>query len=824
MEDTRGGSSSSKQAEEKDPLPLHEDVVACRLVKNRAYHRALLLFRAVLCLLFLTYRLREVISCSFNGDLGSCRFHRELGLVAMGCEVWLCSIFFLSISWKWFMVERVTHPDRLLSRWRELPAVDVFVTTADPAKEPPLITVNTVLSALALHYPNSHKVAVYVSDDGGSLLTLWALKEATSFAKSWIPFCNRFSPYICPRAPGPYFASKGAFEKACFHNFSNEWHEIKAEYCALESRIISMTTSYCVSKEETLALLLTKLSAAVCLDGHNATNSSWSLNYDPQNHSSHCEILLEKPPCNTNMDLPHLVYISREKRPNQKHHFKAGAMNALLRVSGIMTNAPFILNLDCDMYVNDAKALLHAMCFFMQEKEEQVDGKIGFVQFPQCFEGVDEDDIYGSHMAATLEVFLRGMDGAQGPIYCGTGCIHKRESLYAKPPHSSSSQIFSTGQKLGDMFGCSQILLSSVEDALSMHIQNYSPSLVQDSLMKEPLTLLKSTYEEKTSWGKEVGLIYGSLTEDLMTSTKIHSRGWKSVCCIPCPPAFLGCAPSTSEDALTTRKRWSIGILEILFSPCSPYLVNKTKGLIFTQRMIYIYIYTMVLACFTLFVYALLPALSILGEGPIYPEVVDPRMVILVSLFVCINMTGIYENKMAGVGLRPWWNSERFEYIVIVSSNLFAVYEVLKKKAMGLSETTFVVTPKDQNSYLTTSPQKVNSQEYDTNTQTSQGFVVNSRLPIFIPPTVLVLLNIVALVAISLRTLMHLNVHEHPLKILPPQTEVACSLWVLFVLQPFTKGFFLWALGQNSPLALSSSIVLRASLIVAALLLSAFYL
>lgn len=56
------------------------------------------------------------------------------------------------------------------------------------------------------------------------------------------------------------------------------------------------------------------------------------------------------------------------------------------------------------MYVNDGKALLQAMCFFMQEKEKQDGDKIGFVQFPQCFEGVDEDDIYGTSMTAGLEV------------------------------------------------------------------------------------------------------------------------------------------------------------------------------------------------------------------------------------------------------------------------------------------------------------------------------------------------------------------------------------------------------------------------------------
>jgi len=29
-------------------------------------------------------------------------------------------------------------------------------------------------------------------------------------------------------------------------------------------------------------------------------------------------------------ELPHLIYISREKRPKHPHHYKAGAMNVLV--------------------------------------------------------------------------------------------------------------------------------------------------------------------------------------------------------------------------------------------------------------------------------------------------------------------------------------------------------------------------------------------------------------------------------------------------------------------------------------------------------------
>ncbi|KAI3842266.1 hypothetical protein MKW98_026056 [Papaver atlanticum] len=56
-------------------------------------------------------------------------------------------------------------------------------------------------------------------------------------------------------------------------------------------------------------------------------------------------------------ELPWLGYVSREKRPGYTHHKKDGAMNALVRVSAVLTNTPYILNLACDHYVNNSEAV-----------------------------------------------------------------------------------------------------------------------------------------------------------------------------------------------------------------------------------------------------------------------------------------------------------------------------------------------------------------------------------------------------------------------------------------------------------------------------------
>lgn len=90
---------------------------------------------------------------------------------------------------------------------RDFPAMDVFICTADPYKEPPIDVVNTALSVMAYDYP-TEKLSVYVSDDGGSELTMFAFMEAAKFGKLWLPFCRENK--IVERCPNAYFSSNYA--------------------------------------------------------------------------------------------------------------------------------------------------------------------------------------------------------------------------------------------------------------------------------------------------------------------------------------------------------------------------------------------------------------------------------------------------------------------------------------------------------------------------------------------------------------------------------------------------------------------------------------
>ena len=69
-----------------------------------------------------------------------------------------------------------------------------------------------------------------------------------------------------------------------------------------------------------------------------------------------------------------------------------------------MSNAPFILTLDCDMYTNNSEALRQAMCFFMDPKTGH---QFAFVQFPQHFHGKTKNDLYANDLSRFYEVGIR---------------------------------------------------------------------------------------------------------------------------------------------------------------------------------------------------------------------------------------------------------------------------------------------------------------------------------------------------------------------------------------------------------------------------------
>jgi cellulose synthase A len=106
----------------------------------------------------------------------------------------------------------------------------------DPAKEPPIVTANTILSILSVDYPVD-KVSCYLSDDGAAMLTFECLSETSEFARKWVPFCKKFS--IEPRAPDMYFALKIDYLKDKVQpTFVKERRAMKVELCFYDSTFV----------------------------------------------------------------------------------------------------------------------------------------------------------------------------------------------------------------------------------------------------------------------------------------------------------------------------------------------------------------------------------------------------------------------------------------------------------------------------------------------------------------------------------------------------------------------------------------------------------
>ncbi|KAI5411181.1 variant 2, cellulose synthase A catalytic subunit 3 [UDP-forming], partial [Lathyrus oleraceus] len=333
------------------------------------------------------------------------------------CEIWFTLSWILDQFSKWFPVIRVTYLDRLSLRYEkegepsQLSSIDIFVTTIDPLKESPLVTANTVLSILALDYP-AQKVSCYVSDDDASMLTFEALSETCEFARKWIPFCKKFN--IEPRAPEWYFAEKINYLKDKVHSsFVKERRAMKREYEEFRVRINCLVAKAKKVPEEGWTMQ----------DG-----TSWPGN-NIHDHPGMIQVFLgENGGCDIDgNELPRLVYVSREKKHNFNHQKKAGALNALVRVSAVLSNAPFVLNLDYNHIINNSKAIREAMCFMM---EPLLGKSVCFVQFSQRFDAMEISDQLANQTNTFVDINMKGLDGIQGPTYVGTGCVFRRQALY----------------------------------------------------------------------------------------------------------------------------------------------------------------------------------------------------------------------------------------------------------------------------------------------------------------------------------------------------------------------------------------------------------
>ncbi|CAN6200121.1 unnamed protein product [Urochloa humidicola] len=491
-----------------------------------AANRLMAAVHAVLVAAVIGQRARLLLLSAGSGG-GAAYRHAAMGLA----DLTLVLLWALSQLGLWRPVSRAAFPDRLLAARRrsELPGVDVLVVTADPEKEPALGVMNTVLSAMALDYPGG-RLSVHLSDDAGSPQTLAAARKAYAFARAWVPFCRKYSVQ-CP-CPGRYLAG------------DDHCAEPEAEPAAEERlRIKKMYETFKGDMEELAACSKEWTKEKQKRQDHDAYVEIITTD-DDEAEADHAAAAGEEESEEEQEEtrMPLLVYVSREKRRASPHHFKAGALNALLRVSALVSNAPYVLVLDCDMSCNSRTSALEAMCFHL-DRSPPAPANLAFVQFPQMFHNLSASDIYANDLRYVFGTRWFGLDGLRGPNLSGTGFYARRDALYGATPSSSlrSMDAAELARRLGTQ------LVASVRDDPSRSRRRPDAATLQQ--------VASCAFEEQgTGWGDEAGFMYQSVVEDYLTGyRRFFSRGWTSAYCYQ--PAFLGSVPTNLNDVLVKNRR-----------------------------------------------------------------------------------------------------------------------------------------------------------------------------------------------------------------------------------------------------------------------------
>ena len=148
------------------------------------------------------------------------------------------------------------------------------------------------------------------------------------------------------------------------------------------------------------------------------------------------------------------------------------------------------------------------------------------------------------------------------------------------------------------------------------------------------------------------------------------------------------------------------------------------------------------------------------------------------------------------VGLTPsdWWSREQIEMVAATSCHLSAAYDVLKK-VLGILEIEFQVTPKTKIKEVP--HKKVRTTKEDV---TLLDFLVTNRkhMP-FIPPTTIVLLNVVGI--------LYWMVFCACTRKALPVIELACCVWAVVLLRK----------GVHSSILLCSSLLVLAFVVLTCL-------
>uniref|UniRef100_A0A0A9DAF5 CSLF3-cellulose synthase-like family F n=1 Tax=Arundo donax TaxID=35708 RepID=A0A0A9DAF5_ARUDO len=670
----------------------------------------------------------------------------------------------------------------------QLPGVDVFINTVDPVDEPVLCTMNSVLSILATDYP-VHRHATYFSDDGGSLVHYEALLETARFAALWTPFCRKHR--VEPRAPESYFAAAKADGEYTGHapgEFVDDRRRVRREYEEFKARLEALFT---VIPQRSEACERDSAKGGGARATFMADGTHWpgtwiepAENHKKGQHAAIVQVMLNHPgykpqlgtPASSenpldfssvDVRLPMLVYIAREKRPGYDHQKKAGAMNVQLRVSALLSNAPFIINFDGDHYINNSGAFRAAMCFMLDRRHGD---DTAFVQFPQRFDDVDPTDRYCNHNRVFFDATSLGLNGIQGPSYVGTGCMFRRAALYGADPQRWQPDDAKVLDNPCRQFGNSMPFISSVPLASNQERSITPPASLDARLTAELADVAACAYEDGTEWGYGVGWVYNIATEDVVTGFRLHRKGWRSMYCSMEPDAFRGTAPINLTERLYQILRWSGGSLDMFFSRNCPLLADRRLHPM--QRIAYTNMTVYPISAAFIFVYDLLPLMWLSGSEFYIQKPFQTYAMYLFGGIAMMEASGMVEIRWAGLTLLDWCRNEQFYMIGATGVYPAAVLHSLVR-LVGLKGLPFKLTSKPQSAIGGVARERF-AELYDV-----------QWAPLLVPTVVVMAVNVAAIGAAAGRAVAF---GCSLAQVAGAAGGLLFNVWVLLLLYPFALG------------------------------------
>ena len=175
------------------------------------------------------------------------------------------------------------------------------------------------------------------------------------------------------------------------------------------------------------------------------------------------------------------------------------------------------------------------------------------------------------------------------------------------------------------------------------------------------------------------GVASSTITEDIHTSVRMHSRGWSSF--FLAEPLAFGIAPQTIRAFLVQRLRWARGTMQLYASRESPLWL---PGLSFRQRVSYLASFLAYFESFQKLVLIATPVLIVLSNT--FPMRVD--MLAFLARWVPYFVISLIANIAGGRGVFRYFQTEKYnllKMVVFVQSTL----TLLKSRTLK-----FEVTPK----------------------------------------------------------------------------------------------------------------------------------